>query len=87
MEKALSAGPLLALDVPMTKDSPGCFILIHPMLCLSQSTFWLETLECTFQEHHHFITINDVACANSINKLNLVCILIGYFPATQFVTQ
>jgi hypothetical protein len=28
MEKALFAGPLLALDVPMTKDGPGHFILI-----------------------------------------------------------
>jgi hypothetical protein len=26
----LSAGPLLALDVPMTKDGPGHFILIQP---------------------------------------------------------
>jgi hypothetical protein len=29
-EKALSAGPLLALDVPTTKDGPGRFILIRP---------------------------------------------------------
>jgi hypothetical protein len=29
-EEALSAGPLLALDVPTTKDGPGCFILIRP---------------------------------------------------------
>jgi hypothetical protein len=28
MEKALSAGPLLALDVPTTKDGSGRFILI-----------------------------------------------------------
>jgi hypothetical protein len=28
MEKALSAGPLLVLDVPTTKDGPGRFILI-----------------------------------------------------------
>jgi hypothetical protein len=28
----LSAGPLLALDVPTTKDGPGRFILICPML-------------------------------------------------------
>jgi hypothetical protein len=26
----LSAGPLLAMGVPMTKDAPGCFILIWP---------------------------------------------------------
>jgi hypothetical protein len=31
-KKTLSAGPLLVLDVPTTKDGPGCFILICPML-------------------------------------------------------
>jgi hypothetical protein len=30
MEKASSAGPLLALDVPTTKDGPGHFVLIRP---------------------------------------------------------
>jgi hypothetical protein len=30
-KKALSAGPLLALDVPTTKDGPRHFILICPM--------------------------------------------------------
>jgi hypothetical protein len=28
MEKALSTGPLLMLDVPMTKNGPGCLILL-----------------------------------------------------------
>jgi hypothetical protein len=35
-EKALSAGPLLALDVPTTKDGPGRFSLICPMLHVYQ---------------------------------------------------
>jgi hypothetical protein len=37
-EKALSAGPLLALEsnFPMTKDGPWHFILIHPMLRVYQ---------------------------------------------------
>jgi hypothetical protein len=29
-KKTLSAGPILALYVPMTKDGPGHFILIQP---------------------------------------------------------
>jgi hypothetical protein len=36
MEKALSAGPLLVLDVPMTKNGSGCLILICPMLHVYQ---------------------------------------------------
>jgi hypothetical protein len=41
-KKALSAGPLLALDVPTTKDSPRRIILIQPKQkkgCL-QGLFW-----------------------------------------------